>query len=127
MPTNSPDMSEPDLIAAEGLATEMVTRDCKMIEGSDAQPDQARENGTVPLWKQLYQAAILEMDRENIMRRILDAEQAIVARALALHGESSANHAQELGALAYSANFLAELRRLENIRIAGANARGRAL
>jgi hypothetical protein len=126
MPTNSPDMSEPDLMAAKRPATETVTGDCKMIEGSDAQPGQACGNGAVPLWKQLYQAAILEMDRENIMRRILDAEQAIVARALALHDESSANHAKELGALAYSANFLAELRRLENMRMAGANARGHA-
>jgi hypothetical protein len=120
MPTNSPEMSEPDLIAANGPAPEMVTGDCKMIEGSDARPDQACGTGTAPLWKQLYQAAILEMDRENIMQRILDAEQAIVARALTLNSESSANHAKELGALAYSANFLAELRRLEN-------ARGRAL
>jgi hypothetical protein len=126
MPTNSPDMSEPDLMVAKRPATEMVTEGCKMIEGSDAQPGQACGNGTVPLWRQLYQAAILEMDRENIMRRILDAEQAIVARALAVRGESSANHAKELGALAYSANFLAELRRLENIRMTGANARGRA-
>jgi hypothetical protein len=129
MPTNSPEMSEPDLIAAKGPAPEMVTGDCKMIEGSDARPDQAcgSGTGTVPLWKQLYQAAILEMDTENIMRRILDAEQAIVARALALHRESSGNHAQELGALAYSANFLAELRRLENTPIAGPKSLGQAL
>jgi hypothetical protein len=127
MPTNSPDMSESDLIATKGPASEMVTGDYKMIEGSDARPDHACGNGTVPLWKQLYQAAILEMDRENIMRRILDAEQAIVARALTLHSESSTNHAKELGALAYSANFLAELRRLENARIAGPNDRGRSL
>jgi hypothetical protein len=117
-------MSETGLIAANGPVPEMATEDCKMIEGGDARPDQACGNGTGPSWKQLYQAAILEMDRENIMRRILDAEQAIVERALALHSESSANRAKELGALAYSANFLAELRRLENIRMAGANARG---
>jgi hypothetical protein len=127
MPTNSPEMSEPDLIATRGRAPKMVTGDCKMIKGSDAPSDRGSGNKTAPLWKQLYQAAILEMDRENIMRRILDAEQAIVARALALHSESSANHAKELGALAYSANFLAELRRLENGRMAGPNARGRAL
>jgi hypothetical protein len=119
MPANSPDMAHPDLVAVAG--------DCKIVEANDARPDPPSGNGTALLWKQLYQAAILEMDRENVMRRILEAEQAIVARALALHSESSANRAMELGALAYSANFLAELRRLENGRMPGANARGRAL
>lgn len=127
MPTNSPDMGQPDLVASNVPAPEMVAGDCKIVEANHARPDPPSRNGTAPLWKQLYQAAILEMDRQNIMRRILEAEQAIVARALALHSESSANHAKELGALAYSANFLAELRRLENGRMAGANARGRAL
>jgi hypothetical protein len=88
------------------------------VAGSSTKLGQAT-GGIAPLWKQLYQAAILEMEAENIMRRIIDAEQAIVERALALRSESSENHAEELGALAYSANFLAELRRLENIRSAG--------
>lgn len=127
MPTNSLDMGHPDLVASNVPAPEMVAGDCKIVEANDGRLDPPSGNGTAPLWKQLYQAAILEMDRESIMRRILEAEQAIVARALALHSESSANHAKELGALAYSANFLAELRRLENGRMLGGNARSRAL
>jgi hypothetical protein len=78
-----------------------------------------RENGGLPAWKSLYQTAILEMDTSMIIGRIAEAERAIVERALALHKEPASEHAKELGALAYSANFLAELRLLETTRSAG--------
>src|SRR2546423_305789 len=77
--------------------------------------DTLRE-GELPAWKTLYQSAILEMDTAIVMERIAEAERAIVERALALRKESSNDHTRELGALAYSANFLAELRRLETDR-----------
>jgi hypothetical protein len=88
--------------------------------GKDAQNAAlVRENGGSPAWKSLYQTAILEMDRAMIMERIKEAERAIVERALALRKEPASDHAKELGALAYSANFLAELRRLEATRSTG--------
>jgi hypothetical protein len=87
--------------------------------GKDAQNALVGENGGSPAWKSLYQTAILEMDRALIMERIKEAERAIVERALALRKEPASEHAKELGALAYSANFLAELRRLETTRSTG--------
>jgi hypothetical protein len=75
--------------------------------------------GELSAWKILYQSAILEMDAAVVMQRIAEAEKAIVERALALREESPSDHVKELGALAYSANFLAELRRLETSRRAG--------
>jgi hypothetical protein len=88
--------------------------------GNNAQnAAQVQENGGLPAWKSLYQTAILEMDRALIMERIMEAERAIVERALALRKEPASEHAKELGALAYSANFLAELRRLETTRSTG--------
>jgi hypothetical protein len=123
MTTNFPDASKPEAMAGAGPKADRTGR--RTVASSDAGPNQARGGGGVaPQWKQLYQAAILEMETENIMRRIVDAERAIVERALALHSESSESHAEELGALAYSANFLAELRRLENSRAAGAKSCG---
>jgi hypothetical protein len=64
-------------------------------------------------WKQLYQAAILESDPQIAARLMEEAEQAIVERALALHREPSDGNCTELTSLAYSANFLAEVRRVE--------------
>ncbi len=64
-------------------------------------------------WKQLYQAAILESDPQIAARLMEEAEQAIVERALALHRDASNGTSSELTSLAYSANFLAELRRVE--------------
>jgi hypothetical protein len=122
MTTNFPDASNPEAMA--GACPEAHRTGRRTVASSDAGPDQACGGGVVPQWKQLYQAAILEMETEHIMRRIVDAERAIVERALALHSESSDRQAEELGALAYSANFLAELRRLENSRAAGAKSRG---
>jgi hypothetical protein len=55
--------------------------------------DAMREDISLSAWKALYQTAILEMRKEP-----------------------PSDHANELGALAYSANFLAELRRLETNR-----------
>lgn len=95
-PINPPDMGPPE-------------------RGTDAM----REDISLSAWKALYQTAILEMDTGMVMQRIAEAEQAIVERALALRKEPPSDHAKELGALAYSANFLAELRRLETTRHAG--------
>src|SRR5581483_10171552 len=81
--------------------------------------DNVRES-ELSAWKILYQSAILEMDTAVVMQRIAEAERAIVERALALRKESPNDHAKELGALAYSANFLAELRRLETSRLTDA-------
>jgi hypothetical protein len=64
-------------------------------------------------WKQLYQAAILESDPQIAARLMEEAEQAIVERALVLHRDASDGNSSELTSLAYSANFLAELRRVE--------------
>lgn len=64
-------------------------------------------------WKQLYQAVLLESDPQTAARLMEAAEQAIVERALTLHREPSPESANELTSLAYSANFLAELRRVE--------------
>jgi hypothetical protein len=64
-------------------------------------------------WKQLYEAALLESDPQVAMRLVEEAEQAIVERALALHREAPDGSSHELKSLAYSANFLAELRRVE--------------
>ncbi len=63
-------------------------------------------------WKRLYQAALLETDPQVAKKLMEEAEHAIVERALALHREPNGN-ADELKSLAYSANFLAELRRVE--------------
>lgn len=63
-------------------------------------------------WKRLYQAALLETDPEAAKKLMEEAENAIVERALALHREPNGS-ADELKSLAYSANFLAELRRVE--------------
>jgi hypothetical protein len=88
---------------------------CKNLP-TPAEHDQ--HNEAIPEWKKLYQSAILEMDSENLMQRIGEAERAIVERALELRKEpKAADHLKELGALAYSANFLAELRRLESARL----------
>jgi hypothetical protein len=64
-------------------------------------------------WKQLYQAAILESDPQMAARLMEEAEKAIVDRALVLHRDASDSNSSELTSLAYSANFLAELRRVE--------------
>ena len=64
-------------------------------------------------WKQLYQAAILESDPQIATRLMEEAEKAIVERALVLHRDASGADSSELTSLAYSANFLAELRRVE--------------
>jgi hypothetical protein len=64
-------------------------------------------------WKQLYQAALLESDPLIAARLMEEAEQAIVERALVLHRDDSGGNSSELTSLAYSANFLAELRRVE--------------
>jgi len=64
-------------------------------------------------WKQLYQAAILESDPQVAARLMEEAEKAIVERALVLHRDASDGNSSELTSLAYSANFLAELRRVE--------------
>jgi hypothetical protein len=64
-------------------------------------------------WKQLYQAAILESDPQIAARLTEEAEKAIVERALVLHRDASSANSSELTSLAYSANFLAELRRVE--------------
>jgi hypothetical protein len=122
MTTNFPDASKPEAMA--GARPEAGRTARGNVASSDAMPVQAGGGGVATQWKQLYQAAILEMETEHIMRRIVDAERAIVERALALRSESSDCQAEELGALAYSANFLAELRRLENTRAAGAKPRG---
>ena len=71
------------------------------------------EKQVVPDWKRLYQAALLETDPQVAIQLMQQAEQAIVERALALHRESTEGSADELKSLAYSANFLAELRRVE--------------
>ncbi|MGH9513022.1 MAG: hypothetical protein ACRD2U_12900 [Terriglobales bacterium] len=63
-------------------------------------------------WKRLYRAALLETDPLIALKLVEEAEHAIVERALALHREPG-GHADELKSLAYSANFLAELRRVE--------------
>lgn len=68
---------------------------------------------SLPDWKRLYQAALLEADPQVALELMHQAEQAIVERALALHREPSDGNAEELKSLAYSANFLAELRRVE--------------
>ena len=70
------------------------------------------EKQAVQEWKRLYQAALLESDPQVAVRLMEEAEHAIVERALALHREPS-DSAAELKSLAYSANFLAELRRVE--------------
>ncbi len=67
-------------------------------------------------WKKLYQAALLETDPQMAARLMEQAEHAIVERALILHREAGGS-ADELKSLAYSANFLAELRRVEISRI----------
>jgi hypothetical protein len=64
-------------------------------------------------WKQLYRAALLESDPQIAARLTEEAEQAIVERALTLHRQASPESSNELTSLAYSANFLAELRRVE--------------
>jgi hypothetical protein len=64
-------------------------------------------------WKQLYQAALLENDPQIAARLMEEAEQAIVERALVLHRDASDSNSNERTSLAYSANFLAELRRVE--------------
>jgi len=64
-------------------------------------------------WKPLYRAALLESDPQIVARLMEEAEQAIVERALVLHREASNSNSSELTSLAYSANFLAELRRVE--------------
>jgi hypothetical protein len=64
-------------------------------------------------WKQLYQAALLESDPQIASRLMEEAEQAIVERALVLHRDTSDGNSSELTSLAYSANFLAEVRRVE--------------
>ena len=66
----------------------------------------------LPDWKRLYQAALLETDPQIALRLMEEAEHAIVERALALHRQPEGS-ADELKSLAYSANFLAELRRVE--------------
>ena len=71
------------------------------------------EKQAAPDWKRLYQAALLETDPQLAAGLMEQAEQAIVARALALHREPSVQNSDELKSLAYSANFLAELRRVE--------------
>ena len=64
-------------------------------------------------WKHLYQAALLESDPQIAARLMEAAEQAIVERALVLHRDASDGNSSELTSLAYSANFLAEVRRVE--------------
>jgi hypothetical protein len=71
-----------------------------------------KEKPPLPEWKKLYQAALLETDPRLAIKLMEQAEHAIVERALALHREPSGN-AEELKLLAYSSNFLAELRRVE--------------
>lgn len=71
------------------------------------------EKQTAVDWKQLYRAALLETDPQLAAKLMEQAEQAIVARALALHQENTGNNMDELKSLAYSANFLSELRRVE--------------
>ncbi|MGH9528331.1 MAG: hypothetical protein ACRD2S_00255 [Terriglobales bacterium] len=71
-----------------------------------------KEKQAVQDWKRLYQAALLETDPQTAMRLMEEAEHAIVERALALYREPEGG-ADELKSLAYSANFLAELRRVE--------------
>ncbi len=70
------------------------------------------EKPAIQDWKRLYQAALLETDPEAAKKLMEEAEQAIVERALVLHREPNGN-ADELKSLAYSANFLAEMRRVE--------------
>ena len=70
------------------------------------------EKPAIQDWKRLYQAALLETDPHIAITLMEEAEHAIVERALALHREANGG-ADELKSLAYSANFLAELRRVE--------------
>ena len=70
------------------------------------------EKPAIQDWKRLYQAALLETDPQTAIKLMEEAEHAIVERALALHREPDGS-ADELKSLAYSANFLAELRRVE--------------
>lgn len=71
------------------------------------------EKQPVQDWKRLYEAALLETDPEVALGLMHQAEQAIVERALVLHREASVHNGNELKSLAYSANFLAELRRTQ--------------
>ncbi len=70
------------------------------------------EKPAIQDWKRLYQAALLETNPQVAVRLMEEAEHAIVERALVLHREPN-DSADELKSLAYSANFLAELRRVE--------------
>jgi hypothetical protein len=70
------------------------------------------EKQAIQDWKRQYQAALLETDPQAAVRLMEQAEHAIVERALALHKEPD-GAAAELKSLAYSANFLAEVRRVE--------------
>lgn len=48
-----------------------------------------------PLWKQLYEAALLELDPKLLPHRIADAQKAIAERAMALLQENGHNHSEK--------------------------------
>ncbi len=63
-------------------------------------------------WKDLYMAAIFEDDKAKILRRIAEAETAVVARAGELFGEDG-NQLREQKAVENAIYFLQLLRRIE--------------
>jgi hypothetical protein len=46
-------------------------------------------------WKQLYEAALLELDPNRLPQRIADAQKAIAERALALLRENGSNNSEK--------------------------------
>ena len=63
------------------------------------------------LWKQLYEAALFELDPKVLVDKIVDAEKAIGERALALLRENGHNHSEKK-TLAKAYVALDELKRI---------------
>lgn len=63
-------------------------------------------------WKQLYEAALLELDPKLLPRRIADAQKAIGERAMALLQENGHNHSEK-EALASAHVALNDLERIQ--------------
>lgn len=67
-----------------------------------------------PLWKQLYEAALCELDPTLLPQRIADAEKAMGDRAMALLQENGHNHSEK-EALANAHVALNDLKRIHQI------------
>ena len=66
-------------------------------------------NQASPRWRILYEAAVLELDREKLQLRIAEAEREVTSRMQELHQE---NDDSESAALINALNVLRDLRKM---------------